>query len=255
MRQPADVPPQNTRTILILLSVQSVVIILGSINRLTRLTDVPLEPFGYLRLLDFLNMLVLPLASLIAFWLLRKHLEASGGWAWQQRRAMLVLGALFLTGSYLLAASYGTHEVTNYLHSRFCLTDAVPPATVDSDICRIIAFNDDDFSHHVFFVGFVIVNTVMLACQVLLPRHGELTRSERAGIVINALFIAAGIVANLAFEDIGLDLVVIVILAALAVIVFFRRDGKNQPLILYYATAYTIGLAVTIFVRLISGRV
>src|SRR4051812_37614630 len=54
----------------------------------------------------------------------------------------------------------GSHEVTNYLHVRFC------PDTA-SDLCRIVAYNDDQFSH--------------------------------------LLFVAAGVVANLAFEEIGLD--------------------------------------------------
>jgi hypothetical protein len=62
-------------------------------------------------------------------------------------------------------------------------------------------------------------------------------------LAANACFIAAGIFANLAFERIGLDLYVVALLAAVAVYLVRRRRG--QPLLLYYSTAYVLGLLLT----------
>src|SRR5690349_11195868 len=58
-----------------LLAVQSVVIILLSINRLSTLTLGYVAPNEFLRWVDFNNMLILPLISLVAFYLLKKHLQ------------------------------------------------------------------------------------------------------------------------------------------------------------------------------------
>lgn len=61
-----------------------------------------------------------------------------------------------------------------------------------------------------------------------------------AWLIGNGLFIGAGIVANLAFEVIGLDLYVVALLAALALVV-------------YYSCAYSVGLVVTILIKLARG--
>ena len=62
-------------------------------------------------------------------------------------------------------------------------------------------------------------------------------------LVLNGVFIALGIFANLAFEEIGLDLYVVAILAVLSLALFWRRGA--QPLVIYYSTAYTLGLIAT----------
>jgi hypothetical protein len=229
------------RRIHMLLAVQSLVVILVSVNRLTSLTTGYVLPNEFLRWVDFNNMLVLPLVSVVAFYLLKKHLERVGtGSRW-----LMPLNVAFIIGIYLLAASYGDHEVTNYLHVRFCADDT------SSDLCRIVIFNDDEFSHWVFFIGFVIINAALLLFQVILPTRDPLSRRDKVLLVANGIFIALGIFANLAFEEIGLDLYVVALLAALA-IYLWRRYG-SQPLIIYYATAYSIGLIATAAYKLVVG--
>lgn len=118
----------------------------------------------FLRWVDLNNMLFFPLISVGAFYLLKKEIEGGvnlmGGWQ------SLALGLVFIIGIYLLGASYGTHEVTIYLHVRFC------PNTDTSRLCQIIVFNDDEFSHWVFFTGFVLVNTALLLLQKMFPFRG-----------------------------------------------------------------------------------
>jgi hypothetical protein len=157
----------------------------------------------------------------------------------------LLLNVTFIVGIYLLAASYGDHEVTNYLHTRFCEPDN------GSDLCRIVIYNDDEFSHFVFFTGFVLVNAALLLVQVIFPHPAKLSKRDTALLVFNGLFIAAGLVANLAFEVIGLDLYVVVLLAALSVYLLWRRGA--QPMFVYYSTAYVVGLVVTVLVKVARG--
>lgn len=218
-----------------LLGVQTVVIILGSINRLGTLTLGYVAPNEFLRWVDFHNMLTLPLISLSAFYLLKKTLEYAS--PQREGRWHLALNLAFILGLYLLGASYGTHEVTNYLGYRFCRAEAA------TDLCRIVIFNDDDFSHWVFFTGFVLVNTALMFLQVLFPHPTPLSKLDKILLAINACFIALGLFANLAFEVIGLDLYVVLLLAVVALGLLWRRGA--QPLLIYYSVAYAVGLIAT----------
>lgn len=223
----------------ILLAVQSIVIILVSINRLSSLTTGYVAANEFLRWVDFNNMLILPLVSMVAFYLLKKQLEIDS--PARAGRWHMVLDVTFITGLYLLAASYGDHEVTNYLHIRFCADGET------TDLCRIIIFNDDEFSHWVFFTGYVMVNGSLMLLQLLFPYNGSLTGGDRVLLLTNGLFISLGIFANLAFEVIGLDLYIVALLTALAVGLLWRRC--QQPLFIYYSTAYGLSLVATVIYK------
>lgn len=239
----AQTATSNINNIHYLLIAQSVIIILASINRLGTLTLGYVAANEFLRWVDLLNMLVLPLASLVAFYLLKKEIEYDS--PPKNNRRHLALNLAFLIGIYLLGASYGDHEVTNYLHWRFCTDDVL-----NADLCRIVVFNDDEFSHWVFFTGFVLVNAALPLLQILFPYNGELTVKDIALLIFNGLFIAAGIVGNLGFEEIGLDLYIVALLTGLSLVLL--RQHRRQPLIIYYATAYTIGLIATVAVKLFN---
>jgi hypothetical protein len=228
----------------LLLAVQSAVIVLLSINRLSTITTGYVAANEFLRWVDFHNMLTLPLISITAFYFLKRQVErdapvVTGG------RAGVILGLVFLVGVYLLGASYGDHEVTNYLHVRFCT------AETDSPLCRIVIFNDDEFSHWVFFTGFVLINAALLLLQAVHPRPTRPAAGDIALLVLNGLFIGAGIFANLAFEVIGLDLYVVALLALLGAGLLWRRG--SQPLFVYYTTAYVIGLVGTILYKVLGA--
>jgi len=218
-----------------LLAVQSVVAILVSINRLGTWTLGYVLPNEFLRWVDFNNMLVLPHISLVAFYLLKKTIEYDS--PAREGRTHLTINLIFIVGLYFLGASYGDHEVTNYLHTRFCLQDST------SDLCRIVIFNDDEFSHWIFFTGFVMVNAALLFLQMVFPYRGEVTTGDASLLIGNAVFLAAGIFANLGFEEIGLDLYIVALLAILSLYLLWRR-GK-QPLFIYYTAAYWLGLVAS----------
>ena len=218
-----------------LLAVQSLVIVGVSINRLGAWTLGYVAPNEFLRWVDFHNLLTLPLVSIVAFYLLKKEVEMAG--LPRGDGGQLWANVAFVVGIYLLGAGYGNHEVTNYLHSRFCGRGDSSP------FCRIIVFHDDELSHWVFFAGFVLVNASLMALQALFPRRAPASGRDLVLLVANGLTIGAGVFANLAFERIGLDLHVVTLLAVVA-FALLRRLGR-QPLLVYYATAYGLGLAGT----------
>ena len=216
----------------VLLGVQSLVAILVSINRLGTWTLGYVLPNEFLRWVDFNNMLVLPLISVVASYLLKKALEYDS--PQRESRPHIAWNLVFIVGLYLLAASYGDHEVTNYLHQRFCATDTT------SDLCRIVIFNDDEFSHWIFFTGFVMVNVAILFVQNIFPHREGITSTDLALLALNALFLGAGVFANLGFEEIGLDLYVVALLALISTYLLWRRG--RQPMFIYYTIAYWLGL-------------
>jgi len=221
------------RRIHILLGVQSLLAILVSVNRLGSWTLGYVLPNEFLRWVDFNNMLVLSLASLIALYLLKKTIEYDS--PEREGRVHTIWNLVFIIGLYLTAASYGDHEVTNYLHVRFCLDDTT------SDLCRIVIFNDDEFSHWVFFAGFVMVNVAVLFLQDLFPHRENLSGGDVGLLLLNSLFLGLGVFANLGFEEIGLDLYVVTLLAIVSVLLLWKRG--RQPMFIYYTSAYWLGLA------------
>lgn len=214
-----------------LLGVQSLLGILVSINRLGTWTLGYVLPNEFLRWVD-LNNIIISLISLVALYLLKKTIEYNS--PEREGRAHTAWNLVFIVGVYLTAVSYGDHEVTNYLHQRFCMTDAT------SDLCRIIIFNDDEFSHWLFFAGFVMGNLAILFLQNLFPYRENVSRTDIALLAINATFLGLAVLANLGFEEIGLDLYVVAALAITSAYLLWSRG--RQPMFIYYTIAYWLGL-------------
>jgi hypothetical protein len=215
----------------LLLGIQSLLAIFVSFNRLTDWFNGYVLPNEFLRWVD-LNNILIALVSLIVAYLLKKTIEYNS--SAREGRAHLAWNLVFIIGVYITALSYGDHELTNYLHARFCDPDP------GSDLCRIIIFNDDEFSHWLFFAGFTMVNAAILFLQDIFPHQGEVKGGDIALLLLNSLFLGLGIIANLGFEEIGLDLYIVALLASIATFLLWRK-GK-QPMFIYYTSAYWLGL-------------
>jgi hypothetical protein len=222
----------------ILLGIQSIIGILVSLNRLGPWTLGYVLSNQFLRWVD-LNNILLSLASLVALYLLKKTIEYDS--PAREGGTHLAWNLVFIVGVFITAASYGDHELTNYLHQRFCSTETT------SDLCRIIIFNDDEFSHWVFFTGFVMVNTAILFLQNIFPYREKISSSDIALLALNAIFLGAAILANLGFEEIGLDLYVVTLLALISTYLLWRRG--RQPMFIYYTIAYWLGLMTSLIAQ------
>jgi hypothetical protein len=222
------------RRLLLLLGVQSLLLVLTSINRLSDVTAAPLLPNEGLRGVELVNLLVLPPVSALGWYLVLEHVLARGA----DRRLRRRLRLAFAAALYLFALSYGMHEPANYLSERFC------QGAGGDGLCAAIAYQDDELSHLLFFAGFAGIQAVLLAAQAAVAgATAALRGGERVLLLANAGLVAAAIVANLAFEEIGLDLAVIAALAAGATWLL-RRHGP-APLLVYFAAANLGGLVVT----------
>lgn len=226
---------------LVLLSVN---IIILSLNRLTGLTQLHLQPFEFLRLLDFNAMLPIPLMAVLLYYLIKS--EITGDHPFRKTALYVFLSILFIAGIYLFAAGSGTHEVTNYLHFRFCTT-----GQSDSAFCNIIKYNDDAFSHYVYYAGFILMNIALMLIEAKMPRKKPVSGKDLLFISVNSLFIGLGIFANLAFEEIGIDMYIFtfVMLFAIYLLYPFRIKLKKLPIVFYFASSYSLGVISTLIYR------
>lgn len=85
-------------------------IILLSFNRLTSVTSVYLQPYDFLRLLDFNAMIPLPLLTVIFYYILKRNIAENST---KKTKYFTFLGILFISGVFLFGAGSGDHEVTN----------------------------------------------------------------------------------------------------------------------------------------------
>jgi hypothetical protein len=224
----------------------SLTIILLSLNRLTSYTAGYLQPYEFLRWVDFNAMLPIPLISVVLYYLLKRQITYVSPFLRTNKYILLMV--LFISGIYLFGAGSGNHEVTNYLNIRFC-----ERGDAESTLCNIIGYNDDEFSHYVYYLGFILLNVSLIGMEYSMPRIQRASRSDLFFVLVNSLLIGLGIFANLAFEEIGLDLVFFgsVLLLALALLVFGKRSFYRLPIISYFAASYSLGVVGTILYKLL----
>lgn len=229
----------------LILSGLSLTIILLSLNRLTNFTQGYLQPFEFLRWLDFNAMLPIPLISVVLYYLLKKEIEYET--PIKKTRLYLVLSVLLVSGIYFFGAGSGDHEVTNYLNFRFC-----DYGKVESSLCNIIGYNDDQFSHYIYYLGFILMNVALMGIEYLLPRKTEMKRKDQILITVNALFIALGIFANTAFEEAALDLVIFGSVMLLSLFMLTKNPLKKLPVTFYFAVSYTVGVFGAVVYKLLA---
>ncbi len=222
-----------------ILSGLSLTIILLSINRLTSLTSGYLQPFEFLRWLDFNAMLPIPLLSIVLYYLLKREVIT---------KTPLWLGVLLVVGIYLFGAGSGDHEVTNYLHGRYCDNHKLPISA-----CQIIIYNDDSFSHYIYYLGFISINVALMLLEYNQPQAKATSKKDLIFISVNAAVIALGIFANLAFEETGVDIPVFsaVMILALYLLYSRKRDWSKLPVTYYFAFSYTAGVLSTLAYKFI----
>lgn len=229
----------------VLLTGLTLTIVLLSINRLTDLTQGHLPPHEFLRWLDFNAMIPIPLLTIVLYVLLLRDVVSSRSIF---TREHIALTLLFIVGIYLLGAASGDHEVTNYLHYRFCTPDP------GSNLCQIIITNDDGFATDVYYLGVIALNVALMLFELRNPRSPEASTKHLIGVSANALFIGLGVFANLAFEEIGRDLIYFSLLlaTALAILLFGRRKAGALPVTYYFAFAYGLGVVGTAIAKVVT---
>jgi hypothetical protein len=95
-----------------------------------------------------------------------------------------------------------------------------------------------------------MVNGAILLLQNLFPYQEKLSGADVGLLLLNSLFLGAGVLANLGFETIGLDLYVVAFLAIVAAFLLWKRG--RQPMFIYYTSAYWLGLVGSLIAQAVK---
>ena len=192
-------------------------------------------------------MIPIPLSSVILYFLLKNEIIKDS--PFRKTAIYLILNLLLISGIYFFAAGSGTHEFANYLHFKFCRSD---PST---SLCNIIIYNDDRFSHYVYYIGFILMNIALMFMEFFSPRKEKISRKDLIFVTLNSLVIAFGIFANLAFEEALLDLFFFgsVMILSLYLLLKDKKMSLKMPILYYFASSYTIGIVSTIIYKLATN--
>ncbi|MBI4137386.1 hypothetical protein HY469_04965, partial [Candidatus Roizmanbacteria bacterium] len=175
--------------------------------------------------------------SVVLYFFLKKNVEENGKLLNKNKIVLATL--LFIIGVYLFGAGSGLHEAMDYLNARFCNRGEITNA-----LCNIISYNDDTFSHIVYYIGFILLTISLVITEYFSPRKNPISLKDIRLISANALFIALFIFLNLAFEPTLMDMIVFgsMTVFTASVLQFGRHSYKNLPITLYFAISYGVGV-------------
>lgn len=223
----------SARRAIALLTLATLLVIVGAINRLTRISETTffdLSPFLWK---DFWSIFVL--APVMAGVLALQLREFSG-----TGPCSIFLFVFFAA---VMGASMGLHDLTNAM-SR--------PGVARTAFHETIKFLDDGFSHGTFFVSFAGVSLLVIAAQVRTPIKAPMSVAAIVAVMANSLVLAAMIFANMAPEEkTGIDLIVILLVlsAAVGMRLRSRKPLRRLPVSCYFESAFALGLVSSVVAK------
>lgn len=222
----------------------SINVLLITIERFSFTTKILLQPYGFLRLHELLQMTTLILFTvLIPFFILR---EISSNFEVFKTKNGFTLAVLFLIGVYFYATGNGIHELSSFNFNNFCDTK-----NFSGDLCGSMFFNDYYTGNIFYFVGGILMNLSLLLIEKI--NTGKKTDNKNLIItLINSGFYALAIFAYAAFDRVLVGLVYSVVLTLIAALIFLgvRNKYRNYQLITYTTATYALGTIPALLFRL-----
>src|SRR4051794_25931872 len=202
---------KRINTIVSLYSLTALVII---IERLLLITRVLLQPYDFIQLHEFNQTVIfLPITVILSFFVLQ---SVTDGFRTLNRKLNVVLGALFVCGAYLYGAGEGWHEVASFTLNTYCDLD-----NLAGNLCLGVFINDYYAGNLIFFVGGVMMNTVLLvlATQQKMERFDN---KDMAILLVNSLVYAFTWFAYAAFDVVLLGLYFAALLAVISIVAWIK---------------------------------
>lgn len=227
----------------LLFSLSSLSVILITIERFSFTTKILLQPFGFLRLHELIQMSVLILLTVIIPFLILR--EVTHNFETLKLKRGFILGLLFITGIYFYATGNGLHEVSSFNFNNFCDTK-----NFSGDLCGSFFFNDYYTGNIIYFIGAGLMVISLMLLEKLKPNKNY-QRKDLAVTIINSAIYAFAIFAYAAFDRVvvGLTYSVIVMLFAQFLFWQIRKKYLQYPVIIYTAATYTLGTIAALIIR------
>lgn len=229
----------------VLFSLNSLAVVLISIERFSFTTHVLLQPYQFLRLHEAIQITVLILATAIIPFFLLKEVTSDFSLLIKGRKSNMFLGVAFIIGIYLYASGNAFHELASFLFNQYCNVSAV-----SGQLCGSLFFNDYYTGNVLYFVGAFLFTIALILLEVSQPRI-VMTKRDVWLLVPNCLIYALAIVAYAGFDRVLVGLVysVVTTLVVLGILFINRKEVHRLPVTDYTALTYIVGTLVACLVR------
>jgi hypothetical protein len=229
----------------ILFSLNSLVVVLVSIERFSFTTRVLLQPYQFLRLHEAIQIVVLILATVIIPFFLFKEVTGDFSLLTKGNKRSILLGVAFIVGIYFYASGNAFHELASFLFNQYCDVNKVT-----GQLCGSLFFNDYYTGNVLYFVGAFLFTFALILLEISQPRI-LMTKRDMWLLVPNYLIYALAIVAYAGFDRVlvGLIYSLLTTLVVVGIVFIYRKEVRYLPLTAYTALTYTIGTLVACIVR------
>ena len=228
--------------LLTLLSLTTVVITLERVSPTTR---VMLQPYNFMHLHEAVQMGAITAFSVIVSFLLLR--EVSDNFRLMQDGLGLVLGCLFMLGSYFYATGNGVHEVASFLFNEYCDVKHFTSA-----VCGSMYFDDYYAGNIVYFVGLGLSNLVLVLFE-LRRRFRRGPDRVTGATIANGLVLALTFIAYDAFDRVSVGLISTIVYALVFGGLLYRNRStiRSLPFTLYTALGFAVAAVVAIPIRVL----
>jgi|SRR5947209_1688774 len=229
----------------ILFSLNSLAVVLISIERFSFTTRILLQPYQFLRLHEALQIVVLILATVLIPFFLFQEVTAHFSLLAKDKKRGMFLGSVFIAGIYFYASGNAFHELASFLLNQYC-----DVARVSGQLCGSLFFNDYYTGNILYFIGAFLFTLALILLEIVQPRI-LMTKRDLWLLVPNSLIYALAIVAYAGFDRVLVGLVysLITTLVVVAILLIHRRELRFLPVTSYTALTYVIGTLVACLVR------
>ncbi|MCC9308482.1 hypothetical protein LN042_15535 [Kitasatospora sp. RB6PN24] len=228
----------------LLFTLTSLSVVLVAVERFSFTTRVLLQPYGFLRLHELVQLTVLiPLTVIVPALIFR---EVSRDFSALRSREGKWLFLAFVIGTYFYATGNGLHEMASAAFNEHCDANAFT-----GDLCGGLFFNDFYTGNTMFFAGALLMNTSLLAIESRNPDESS-AQGSPAALVLNAAVYAVTVLAYAGLDrsPVGLVYAVGMLLVAGAFFLKVRQHYRLFPFTTYSALVYALGGFASLVVRI-----
>lgn len=226
-----------------LVSLYSLIALVVVFERLSKITEILLDPYHFIRLHE-LNQTVLFLGATIVISVLILKLTTNNFQTLKEKGNTFLL-ILFILGAYLYGAGEGWHEVASFTLHTYCNMHQII-----GNLCGGLYINDYYAGNIIFFIGAVMMNYALLAFSVQQPVK-NFTRKDMSILLINSIIYAFTWIKYAAYDEVLVGLFFSTLLMFLSFWFVFKIKNKfaQYPYVTYSLLAYVIATIATILIK------
>jgi hypothetical protein len=227
-----------------LLTILSLTAVVITVERISPTTRVLLQPYNFLHLHEALQMGVITAFSVVISFLILR--VVSGTFRLMAEGSGVVLGVLFILGTYFYATGNGAHEIASFLFNEYCDTKHV-----GGGMCGSSYFDDYFLGNIVYFVGLGLSDLALILFERRNPDRTFSSGDARV-TVANGVVLALTFIAYDAFDRVLVGLTATIVFAVIfdALLLTARAPFRSLPFTLYSALGFTLATVVALPLRI-----